>query len=215
MTSPNEPGYPRATDGGRQRLRLCSRSGGRLGGRRRVAWSATGGSSPERTADATEVPPWQRGRAATGRRTSGRPDSPARLMRRGTEQRSDEPLPRHRCPAEPVPLRRLGVTAGAGPAGGQIHPSSPDGPDRRDPPRGRPARPDPPHRAARGPYASEIPDLPGRHRGRRRASQARSVLGRNRQAVPRLRRAERRRPAAIRARCGPACRFAGLTRGAC
>ncbi|BBY94684.1 hypothetical protein MGALJ_43530 [Mycobacterium gallinarum] len=80
MTSPNEPGYPRATDGGGNGSGTGPDGGSVSGPTPRGP--VTSGSGPERVADATEVPPWQRGRPAgpTNRASDapGRPDSPAR-----------------------------------------------------------------------------------------------------------------------------------------
>ena len=257
MSSPNEPGYSRATEGGGNGSGSApGPEGGSVGGAGSRG-PLPGGSSPERTADATEVPPWQRGAAKpkTGRRPRTAPDSPARpdAPRIPGNTGATEPLPRHRCPAEPVPLRRLshGVTAGAG--RGRVGRSTftravripPHGPNRQrpepprrpePPPAGAPRRPNP-LRGRKGPKAGtgRAPGLPSqpeppppprsaparsptsaeRHRVRRRASRVRSVPGRNRQVVPRPRRGGGRPPAAIRARCAPACRSVGWTRGAC
>ena len=81
MSSPNEPGYPRAGDGG-WRTAPARAGRGRCGGRRRGARPAPSSSSPGRIADPTEVPPWQRGRAAKPANrpadSSARPDAARR-----------------------------------------------------------------------------------------------------------------------------------------
>ena len=82
MTSPNEPGYSRATEGGGNGSDSGpGPEGGSVGGAASRG-PLPGGPSPERTADATEVPPWQRGRAAKpANRTpeaAGRSDAPPR-----------------------------------------------------------------------------------------------------------------------------------------
>jgi len=61
VSSPNEPGYPRAGDGGAN------------------GSPAGAGGGPERIADPTEVPPWQRGPAARAAKATPRPqDAPPR-----------------------------------------------------------------------------------------------------------------------------------------
>ena len=170
MTSPNEPGYPRATDGG-----------------------ANGsGSGPERIADPTEVPPWQRGRAAKPANrtpeTPGRPDSPARPE---PPRRGNGGAATSHSPGVDARLNRfLAGGAASGPqeqdAGGwadapeqsRPEPARPEQPRSEPPTRSdAPARPEPPTRAepparselptrAETPprpdqYASELPDLSG------------------------------------------------------
>lgn len=160
MTSPNEPGYTRATEGG--------------GNGSGAAPGPEGGSSPERIADATEVPPWQRGRAASRTpETSGRPDSPPDAPRRGNSG-----APSH-SPGIDARLNRFlsGGSAAASPqeqdAAGWADPpeqsarpeptrseapARPESPARPAPP-APPARTDQPARPDK--YASEIPDLSG------------------------------------------------------
>ncbi|ORB61352.1 DUF3566 domain-containing protein [Mycolicibacterium tusciae] len=79
MTSPNEPGYPRATDGGGNGSGTGPDGGSVSGPAPRGP--VTSGSGPERISDAADVPPWQRGRQAgptnRGPDAPGRPDSPA------------------------------------------------------------------------------------------------------------------------------------------
>ena len=240
MSSPNEPGYPRATEGGGNGSGSApGPEGGSVGGAGSRG-PLPGGSSPERTADATEVPPWQRGsrppeQDAGTLRTAGL--TRAAGCAAAPEQRSDEPLPRHRCPAEPVPLRRLGhgVTAGAGRGrvgrstragrpeqSGRPEPTRSEAPARPEPP-ARPeqaARPEPPVRTEQPQQAREVrqrdprPLRSGTAVGAAQAGRGASRAGTGKPSRG-PGRAERRRPAAIRARCAPACRSAGWTRGAC
>ena len=79
MTSPNEPGYSRAGDGGGNGSGSGpGAEGGSLGGAA-PRGPLPGGSTPERIADATDVPPWQRGPAARAAKPANRPpDAPAR-----------------------------------------------------------------------------------------------------------------------------------------
>ena len=82
MSSPNEPGYPRATEG--------TGNGSGSG-----PDSGAGSRGPERIADATDVPPWQRGRSANPP-APARPDAPRRGNGGATGQTSgiDERLNR-------------------------------------------------------------------------------------------------------------------------
>lgn len=142
MTSPNEPGYTRATEGG--------------GNGSGAAPGPEGGSSPERIADATEVPPWQRGRAASRTpETTGRPDSPSDAPRRGNSG-----APSH-SPGIDARLNRF-LSGGSA-----ASPQEQDAAGWADPPE-QSARPEPPAPPARtdqparpDKYASEIPDLSG------------------------------------------------------
>ena len=192
-----------------------------------------GGSSPERIADATEVPPWQRGRAAkpASRPPDLRqPDAPARPERGPNSGATGH------SPGVDARLNRFlsggvgrGATAGAGRAGWAAPTRAADGPKRRDPkPRTArpPARPraalrDPSRRTterrtARGVRQRAARPVRARHRARRRASRAPERHGQEPASRPAgARPAECRWPAAIRARCAPACRSAGSTRGAC
>ena len=79
MSSPNEPGYPRAGDGGANGSGRATRAAAAAAPRAR---SGTEHIEPERIADPTEVPPWQRGRAAKPANrpadSSARPDAARR-----------------------------------------------------------------------------------------------------------------------------------------
>ncbi|WP_006242301.1 DUF3566 domain-containing protein [Mycolicibacterium tusciae] len=174
MTSPNEPGYSRATEGGGNGSGSApGPEGGSVGGASRGP--LPGGSSPERIADATEVPPWQRGRAA--KPANRTPDSPARP---DAPRRPNSPAASH-SPGIDARLNRFlsgGAAAGspqeqdaAGWADPPEQPARPE-PTRSDAPvrpdAARPeqaARPEPPARTEPPPrpekYASEIPDLSG------------------------------------------------------
>jgi hypothetical protein len=179
VTSPNEPGYSRATEGGGNGSGSGpGPEGGSVGGAASRG-PLPGGSGPERIADATEVPPWQRGRAAKPANrtpeTSGRPDSPSDASRRGNSG-----APSH-SPGIDARLNRFlsGGSATASPqeqdAAGWADPpeqSARPEPTRSETPArpeqaARPdaARPAPPARTEQPPrpekYASEIPDLSG------------------------------------------------------
>jgi hypothetical protein len=182
VTSPNEPGYTRATEGGGNGSGSApGPDGGSVGGAA-PRGPLPGGSSPERIADATEVPPWQRGRAASRTpETSGRPDSPSDAPRRGNSG------PPSHSPGIDARLNRFlsGGSATASPqeqdAAGwadppeqsaRPEPTRSEAPARPETPArpeqgARPdaARPAPPARTEQPPrpekYASEIPDLSG------------------------------------------------------
>lgn len=169
MTSPNEPGYTRATEGGAN----GSGSGPEDGAASRGP--APSGSGPERIADPTDVPPWQRGRAAKPANRApdapARPDTPARpeAPRRGNGGGTGH------SPGVDARLNRfLAGGAAAGPqeqdAAGWADPPEPkraepsaraEAPARPEPPARpeQPARPEGPVRPEQ--YASEIPDLSG------------------------------------------------------
>jgi hypothetical protein len=136
-----------------------------------------GGSGPERIADATEVPPWQRGRGAKpanrAPEASGRPDSPARsdAPRRGNSGATSH------SPGIDARLNRFlsGGSATASPqdqdAAGWADPPEqsarpePTRPEQAAPRPEQTARPESPPRTEQPPrpekYASEIPDLSG------------------------------------------------------
>jgi hypothetical protein len=184
VTSPNEPGYPRAADGGG--------NGSGAGAEGGSAGSAASrgpqpSSSPERIADPTEVPPWQRGRAAKPANrppeSSARPDAARRANSGGSghspgvdarlnrflsggaagapqqEQDSagwaDTPEPaRSEPPARPDAARPEAPARAEAPARPEA-PGRPEAPARAE----TPARPEPAARPDQ--YASEIPDLSG------------------------------------------------------
>ncbi|MGZ8819027.1 MAG: DUF3566 domain-containing protein [Mycobacterium sp.] len=182
MTSPNEPGYSRATEGGGNGSGSApDPEGGSVGGAGSRG-PLPGGSSPERTADATEAPPSQRGRAAKPANrtpeTSGRPDSPARpdaprhpnsgatSHSPGIDARLNQFLSGGSVTASPQEQDAAGW-ADPPEQSGRPGPTRPGGPARPEPP-ARPeqaARPEPPARTEQPPrpekYASEIPDLSG------------------------------------------------------
>ena len=162
MSSPNEPGYPRAGDGGANGSGSGpGPEGGSLGGAASRG-PLPGGSTPERIADATDVPPWQRGPAARAAKPANRPpeaparpESPARseAPRRGNGGATghtpgvDARLNRF-LPAARRRRHSRSRTLRAGPTRRNRHgPSSPYGPSS-------PSRPEPsdrPARAAAGP----------------------------------------------------------------
>ena len=164
MSSPNEPGYPRATEG--------TGNGSGSG-----PDSGSGSRGPERIADATDVPPWQRGRSANPA-APARPDAPRRGNGGATGQTSgiDERLNRFLSggsasspqqesdasgwadppepPARPEPSPRPEPAVRPEPS------SLPEPPSRPEPSRPEPSgRPEQPVRPEQ--YASEIPDLSG------------------------------------------------------
>jgi len=161
VTSPNEPGYPRATEGG----------------------GNGSGSGPERITDATDVPPWQRGRGARPD-AAPRPDAPRRGNGGATGQTSgiDDRLNRFLAGGSasspqpesdaagwadpPEPPARPEPTPRPEPVLRPDQTARPDQPARPEPPaRPEANRPDPPARteqpARPDQYASEIPDLSG------------------------------------------------------
>ena len=87
MSSPNEPGHPRAGDGGANGSGSGSGpEGGALGGA--ASRGPLPGGSPERIADATDLPPWQRGAAREAQPANRPAEAPAR---RETPPRSEAP----------------------------------------------------------------------------------------------------------------------------
>jgi Transmembrane domain of unknown function (DUF3566) len=125
VSSPNDPGYPRAGDGG-----------GNGSG-------AGGPAGPERIADPTEVPPWQRGPAArAANRASRQPEAPAaeRSAPRGAGSAAGH------APGADARLNRF-LSGGAASA-----------PTHEQPAPTRDEWGDPPRQEA---YASELPDLSG------------------------------------------------------
>ncbi|HEX9832454.1 MAG TPA: hypothetical protein VGA66_05090, partial [Mycobacterium sp.] len=137
MTSPNEPGYPRATDGGANGSGSGPGPGpDGLGGGAASRGPATSASSPERIADPSDIPPWQRGRAAANRPpdAAGRPDSPARPE---TPRRGNSGATAH-SPGVDARLNRF-LSGGAAAA-----PREQDAAGWADPP--EPTRPEPPAR---------------------------------------------------------------------
>lgn len=134
MSSPNEPGYPRAGDG-------SGPAGG--SGTGSAASGPDGGSRPAHSAETAELPPWQRGPAA--RRQQG-PDAP----------HADGP----RSAGAPGLDQRLNrFMAGSSAPAGTPEAESAARNDRTDVVRPEGNRPDRPDQA--GGYASEIPDLSG------------------------------------------------------
>ena len=142
MTSPDEPGYPRAADG------QANANGSNPGD------SDTGviGNPMGRgqIADSGDVPPWQRGPAA---RAQMQPPRPAR-------EPSPEP---HRSGSSGVDARLNRFISGgsAAPAAPETADSPP--PPRSEPPRSEPLRSERPRSepALSEAYASELPDLSG------------------------------------------------------
>ncbi|BBW99523.1 hypothetical protein BST36_11395 [Mycolicibacterium moriokaense] len=181
MSSPNEPGYPRAAEGGANGSGSGpAPEGGSPSGAAPARGPQPSGPGPERIADPADVPPWQRGRAP--KPANRGPEGPARpeTPRRGNGG------PTAHSPGMDARLNRFlsGGTAQEQDAAGRADPPEsprPEGPARPEGPRGdqpprpepparaeQPARPEPPTRAeprpetpARPEYASEIPDLSG------------------------------------------------------
>lgn len=142
MSSPNEPGHPRAGDG----------SGPANGsGAGSPGPGPDGGSRPAHTADAGDLPPWQRGPAARARQQA--PDAPT----------VETAPPRPAAGATgglDARLNRFMAGSGA-PAGSPETDAAPRN-DRTEVVRTEGRRPEPPTRTDHGPgYASELPDLSG------------------------------------------------------
>jgi hypothetical protein len=145
VSSPNEPGYPRAGDGsgnGSAAGPGPGPDGGSLGAAASRTGPLSGGSTPERIADASDVPPWQRGPAArAANRGQRQPEAPA----------SERPAPRAGSSAGHPPgvdarlNRFLSGGSASAPAPEQEAPAWGD--------RTESVRPEQ--------YASELPDLSG------------------------------------------------------
>ena len=227
MSSPNEPG-PRAGDGGANGSSSAPEpEGGSLGGAASRG-PLPGGSTPERIADATDVPPWQRGPAARAAKPANRPpEAPARpdsTARSEAPRRGNGGATGH-SPGVDARLNRF-LAGGAAPApqqeqdaAGWADPPEPARPEqsvRPEPVRPGPSSPFGPSSPS-GPSRTPVsfPTCPDPRRARRRASRHRSAPRRNRRTGPRPSPAGRRWPGAIRVRCAPACRSAGSTRGVC
>jgi hypothetical protein len=154
VSSPNEPGYPRAGDtpgsangssgGG------SPQDGGSLGSApSRTGRLPSGSSSGPNVADPGDVPPWQRGTAARASRPAQRPspDSHARTEApRGDGPASHSP---GGSPNLDVRLNRFIAGGSGSPAPAPAH--EPDAPPRGE--RAETVRPEA--------YASELPDLSG------------------------------------------------------
>ena len=167
MTSPNEPGHPRAADGGGNGSGSGPEGGSAGGGASRGP--QPGSSSPERIADPTEVPPWQRGRAAKPANrppdSAARPDAARRANSGGSGHSPSVDARLNRFlsgGAAGAPQQEQDSTGWADPP----EPGRPEAPARPEPTRPEasprpeaPARPEPAARPDQ--YASEIPDLSG------------------------------------------------------
>ena len=192
MSSPNEPGYPRASDG--------------PGANGSVTGPLSAGSPTGHAADSGDAPPWQRGPAARAARPHLRQpqESPAR-----TE------APRAGSAAGHSPSDTAGLDARLNRfiAGG---PASPAPTHRSRAARRRRRRaPSAQRRRAPRPTPVNSPTSPVRRRDRRSsASRCRSAPRRNQRAGRRRPPAASRWAPATKARCGPACRSGGSTRGA-
>ncbi|MGE0214879.1 DUF3566 domain-containing protein [Mycolicibacterium sp.] len=150
MSSPNEPGQPRAGEGSSAPNGATGSGPGHDGGS--VGSSVTRSGAPAHsTESSTDVPPWQRGPAA--RRPPTPPEGEA--PRPGAPSGLDARLNRFisggsAAEKEPEP----------GPRGDRTEVVRTD-PPRPEPPRGEPGpRPDGP-RPEPGAYGSELPDLSG------------------------------------------------------
>jgi len=135
VSSPNEPGYPRAGDatGSANGSPGPGHDGGALG---------NAASRPGPLADSGDVPPWQRGPAARAARQPQRP-SPESHAR--TESARSDPPAGH-SPGVDARLNRFISGGSASSASMPTH-------EQDAPPRPEPVRPDA--------YASELPDLSG------------------------------------------------------
>jgi hypothetical protein len=165
VSSPNEPGYPRAGDGGANGSGSGSGpEGGALGGA--ASQGSLPGGPPERMADAAEVPPWQRGAARAAQPANRPAEAPAR---RETPARSEPPRGGNggatgHSPGVDARLNRF-LSGGAASAPQQEQDAAgwadPPEPSRHEPT----ARPEPPARpeptVRPDQYASELPDLSG------------------------------------------------------
>ena len=179
MSSPNEPGYPRAGDAPGSANGSADGPSAHDGGSLGNAASRTGG----------DIPPWQRGTAArprqpegpragaaAGHQGGGSPSADARLNRfisggpangpaQGSPPRESTP-PRESAPArEPAPARESGPVRDSAPA----RESAPTKTDAAPPNRNEPARSEA--------YASELPDLSGvAPRGTRKPTAERTAV---------------------------------------
>jgi hypothetical protein len=135
VSSPNEPGYPRAGDatGSANGSPGPGHDGGALG---------NAASRPGPLADSGDVPPWQRGPAPRAARQPQRP-SPESHAR--TESARSDPPAGH-SPGVDARLNRFISGGAASSASTPTH-------EQDAPPRPEPVRPDA--------YASELPDLSG------------------------------------------------------
>lgn len=139
MSSPNEPGHPRAGDG------PGPANGSGAG---TAASGPDGGSRPAHTAESGDVPPWQRGPAARARQQQA-PDSPT--------VETAPPRPGGGSPGLDARLNRF-----MGGAAGSTETDKAPRNDRTEVTRTDAKRPDAPTRTDQGPgYASELPDLSG------------------------------------------------------
>jgi Transmembrane domain of unknown function (DUF3566) len=138
VSSPNEPGHPRAGDG----------SGPANGsGAGSPGPGPDGGSRPAHTADAGDLPPWQRGPAGRARQA---PDAP-----------TVETAPPRAAGAPGGLDARLNRFMAGAPSGSPEADAAPRN-DRTEVVRTEGKRPEPPNRPDQGPgYASELPDLSG------------------------------------------------------
>ncbi|WP_137146374.1 DUF3566 domain-containing protein [Mycolicibacterium sp. CR10] len=156
MSSPNEPGYPRAGDGSgggngsAAGPPASAPEGGSLGNAAsRSVPSNPGAPAPTRGSDSGDVPPWQRGPAARSRQQQP-PEAPAHA----------EP-PRGAPSGLDARLNRF-IAGGSAPAGAAEAESAARG-DRTEVVRTDSARPESGNRpeGGAGAYASELPDLSG------------------------------------------------------
>ena len=152
MSSPNEPGQPRAGDGSGGANGAASpgtgNEGGSLGNSVTRSGAAPSGPAPTRSADSADVPPWQRGPAARSRQQP--PEAPPQTDTPwGTPSGLDARLNRF-------------ISGGSAPAAAPEAEPAARG-DRTEVVRTEGARPEPAVRAdgAASAYASELPDLSG------------------------------------------------------
>ena len=146
MSSPDEPGYPRAGD------RSGSSNGSPAGGDDVTVSSTTSSRPTGQFTDSGEVPPWQRGTPRTVQQPQAEPrgESPHSVSSPGLAAREQRIIPgpeatdtdQQSRPESPQPLQ-------------PSHPEQSERPDRTERPaqRNEPVRPEA--------YASELPDLSG------------------------------------------------------
>jgi hypothetical protein len=134
VSSPNEPGYPRAGDGPGSANGSPAHEGGSLGN----AASRTGPLPAGHVSEAGDTPPWQRGPAARAARQTHRPPP---------EASAHTEAPRGATGHSPGVDARLNRFI----SGGSTSTNEQDGPPRAE--RNEAARPEA--------YASELPDLSG------------------------------------------------------
>ncbi len=216
MSSPNEPGYPRAADGPGSANGSPGHDGPASGAAARKG-PPSAESTPGRIADPGDVPPWQRGRAATAANPPPHRQSepPARGEAAGGGGVSHAPG---------VDARLNRFLSGGSPSAPAHEENGPMLGDRADVPRGEapearrgprlPTRQGPTQLGPRLTPAS-CPTCPDPHRARRNASRHRNGLPRSRRVARRRRQAASRSAPVTRGRSGPACRSVGSTRGAC